>query len=135
MPGSLFFFTVAYYIGFRYTDYIGSRYSWGTVESIALTEAVFYILLSLDEPLHGYGIMQNAERLSNGRVRLAAGTLYGALDTLQKRRWIEPAPGAGSGRKKEYRLTDAGRDAVRVELDRLRELVGNGEEIVGRWSA
>ena len=100
------------------------------MESIALTEAVFYILLSLDEPLHGYGIMQNAERLSNGRVRLAAGTLYGALDTLQKRRWIEPAPG-----KKEYRLTDAGRDAVRVELDRLRELVGNGEEIVGRWSA
>ena len=100
------------------------------MESIALTEAVFYILLSLDEPLHGYGIMQNAERLSNGRVRL-----YGALDTLQKRRWIEPAPGAGSGRKKEYRLTGAGRDAVRVELDRLRELVGNGEEIVGRWSA
>ena len=105
------------------------------MESIALTEAVFYILLSLDEPLHGYGIMQNAERLSNGRVRLAAGTLYGALDTLQKRRWIEPAPGAGSGRKKEYRLTGSGRDAVRVELDRLRELVGNGEEIVGRWSA
>ncbi len=54
------------------------------MESIALTEAVFYILLSLDEPLHGYGIMQNAERLSNGRVRLAAGTLYGALDTLQE---------------------------------------------------
>ena len=119
------------------------------MESIALTEAVFYILLSLDEPLHGYGIMQNAERLSNGRVRLAAGTLYGALDTLQKRRWIEPAPGAGSGRKKEYRLTGAGRDAVAEvydeaarwpelelnELDRLRELVGNGEEIVGRWSA
>lgn len=103
------------------------------MESIALTEAVFYILLSLDEPLHGYGIMQNAERLSNGRVRLAAGTLYGALDTLQKRRWIEPAPGAGSGRKKEYRLTDAGRDAVKGELERLRELVENGEEIVGRW--
>ena len=45
----------------------------------ALTEAVFYILLSLDTPLHGYGIMQNVERLSGGRVRLAAGTLYGAL--------------------------------------------------------
>ena len=44
----------------------------------ALTEAVFYILLSLDTPLHGYGIMQNVESLSGGRVRLAAGTLYGA---------------------------------------------------------
>ena len=94
---------------------------------------MFYILLSLDEPLHGYGIMQNVERLSAGRVRLAAGTLYGALDTLQKKRWIEPAPGGGAGRKKEYRLTDAGRAAVLGELERLRELVKNGEEIVGRW--
>lgn len=54
----------------------------------ALTEAVFYILLSLDTPLHGYGIMQNVERLSGGRVRLAAGTLYGALTTLTERGWI-----------------------------------------------
>lgn len=66
-------------------------------------------------------------------MRLAAGTLYGALDTLQKRRWIEPAPGGGSGWKKEYRLTEAGRDAVKGELERLSELVRNGEEIVGRW--
>ena len=51
----------------------------------ALTEAVFYILLSLDAPLHGYGIMQNVESLSGGRVRLAAGTLYGALATLTER--------------------------------------------------
>ena len=51
----------------------------------ALTEAVFYILLSLDAPLHGYGIMQNVENLSGGRVRLAAGTLYGALATLTER--------------------------------------------------
>lgn len=104
-----------------------------------MTEAVFYILLSLDEPLHGYGIMQNAERLSGGRVRLAAGTLYGALETLQEKRWIEPvsAVGApkGSRRKREYRLTAAGRAAVRRELERLRELVGNGEEVVGRWQA
>lgn len=103
-------------------------------ESITLTEAVFYILLSLDEPLHGYGIMQNVEELSGGRVRLAAGTLYGALDTLQKRRWIEPAPGGGSGRKKEYRLTDSGRAVARVELDRLCELAANGERIIGAWS-
>ena len=48
----------------------------------ALTEAVYYILLSLLQPMHGYGIMQNTEALSEGRVRLAAGTLYGALNTL-----------------------------------------------------
>ena len=48
----------------------------------ALTEAVYYILLSLMEPMHGYGIMQNVEQLSGGRVRLAPGTLYGAINTL-----------------------------------------------------
>ena len=48
----------------------------------ALTEAVFYILLSLMRTMHGYGIMQNVEALSDGRVRLAAGTLYGAINTL-----------------------------------------------------
>ena len=54
----------------------------GTINT-ALTEAVYYILLSLMEPLHGYGIMQNVERLSGGRLRLAAGTLYGAISTMQ----------------------------------------------------
>ena len=48
----------------------------------ALTEATYYILLSLYTPQHGYGIMQQAEALSHGRVHLAAGTLYGALNTL-----------------------------------------------------
>ena len=87
----------------------------------ALTEAVFYILLSLDAPLHGYGIMQNVESLSGGRVRLAAGTLYGALTTLTERGWIE-AVGEDEGRRKEYRITPEGRVAVRAELARLQEL-------------
>lgn len=101
------------------------------MESIALTEAVYYILLSLDQPLHGYGIMQNAERLSGGRVRLAAGTLYGALSTLLEKRWIEALP--GEGRKKEYQLTGEGRAALLAELERLRELVRNGEAVTGGW--
>ena len=65
------------------------------MESIALTEAVFYILLSLDEPLHGYGIMQNAERLSNGRVRLAAGSTRCRNGAGSSRR---PAQGRGARR-------------------------------------
>ena len=91
------------------------------MSTAALTEAVFYILLSLDAPLHGYGIMQNVERLSGGRVRLAAGTLYGALTTLTERGWIE-AVGEDEGRRKEYRITPEGRAAVRAELARLQEL-------------
>lgn len=103
------------------------------MESIALTEAVYYILLSLDTPLHGYGIMQNAERLSGGRVRLAAGTLYGALNTLLEKGWIKALPGSHSSRKKEYQITEAGRSVVMAEIRRLRELLHNGEEITGGW--
>ena len=94
-----------------------------------LTEAVYYILLSLTEPLHGYGIMQKAERLSSGRVRLAAGTLYGALNTLLEKGWI--AAGPQEGRQKRYQLTPLGREALLGELDRLRELVANGETLLG----
>ena len=100
----------------------------------ALTEAVFYILLSLDAPLHGYGIMQNVERLSGGRVRLAAGTLYGALATLTERGWIVSLVGEDEGRRKEYRITPEGRAAVRVELARLQELTANGEALTRNWT-
>lgn len=94
-----------------------------------LTEAVYYILLSLTEPLHGYGIMQKAEQLSSGRVRLAAGTLYGALNTLLEKGWI--AAGPQEGRQKRYQLTPQGWEALLGELDRLRELVANGETLLG----
>lgn len=99
----------------------------------ALTEAVFYILLSLDQPLHGYGIMQNVEKLSVGRVHLAAGTLYGALTTLTERGWIEALPGEDEGRKKEYQITPQGREAVKAELARLHELAANGDALTRFW--
>ena len=97
----------------------------------ALTEAVYYILLSLATPRHGYGIMQETERMSSGRVKLAAGTLYGALNGLLDRGWIRAVPGAEDSRRKEYALTDRGREALEGELDRLRELVENGEIVLG----
>lgn len=100
----------------------------------ALTEAVFYILLSLDTPLHGYGIMQNVEHLSGGRVRLAAGTLYGALATLTERGWIVSLGDESEGRKKEYQITPEGREAVRAELRRLHELTQNGDKLTSEWN-
>ena len=99
----------------------------------ALTEAVFYILLSLDQPLHGYGIMQNVEDLSGGRVRLAAGTLYGALSTLTERGWIVALGDESEGRRKEYQITPAGREAVRAELRQLHELTQNGDALTKSW--
>ncbi len=97
----------------------------------ALTEAVYYILLSLVTPRHGYGILQETERLSGGRLRLAAGTLYGALTSLTDRGWIRMLPVEDGSRKKEYQLTSTGRAALERELGRLRELVENGETLLG----
>ncbi|MFQ9872450.1 MAG: PadR family transcriptional regulator [Oscillospiraceae bacterium] len=97
----------------------------------ALTEAVFYILLSLTEPLHGYGIMQNVQELSRGRVNLAAGTLYGAINTMLERGWIRALPGEKNSRKKEYVLTQTGRRALDGEILRLRELLENANKILG----
>lgn len=92
----------------------------------ALTEAVYYILLSLLTPRHGYGIMQNAEALSGGRVKLAAGTLYGAINSLLEKGWIMALPGEKDSRKKEYVITEEGKSILRMEIDRLKELVANG---------
>ncbi len=105
----------------------------------AITEAVYYILLSLMKPLHGYGIMQNVEQLSNDRVRLAAGTLYGAINTLLEKGWITAAgatsPAIGlsqdkGNRKKEYLITERGKEMLQAEISRLQELLENGTRIM-----
>ena len=100
------------------------------MEAIALTEAVYYILLSLLAPRHGYGIMQNAELLSAGRVKLAAGTLYGAINSLLEKGWIMALPGEKDSRKKEYVITENGKTVLQAELQRLKELVENGMRIM-----
>lgn len=96
----------------------------------ALTEAVYYILLSLDGPNHGYGIMQNAEALSAGRVRLAAGTLYGALNSLTEKGWIRQLPSEDTSRKKEYILTEKGRSVLEAEYERLKKMVAEGAAVL-----
>lgn len=93
-----------------------------------LTEAFYYILLALRKPNHGYGIIQEVEELTHGRVQLGAGTLYGALQTLEKRAWIEVySEEEASRKKKEYMITSTGRNAFEKEKKRLNELVENGK--------
>lgn len=99
-------------------------------ESSALTEAIYYILLSLCSAQHGYGIMQQVEQMSGGRVHLAAGTLYGALNSLCSKEWIAALPCEEGSRRKEYIITAKGKRVLMAELQRLRELVKNGEEIL-----
>ena len=102
----------------------------GDHTTIVLTEAVYYILLSLTTPLHGYGIMQKTSQLSHGRLVISAGTLYGAINTLLDRGWIKQLIVAEESRRKEYVITPDGRAVLMAELDRLRELVANGEKIL-----
>ena len=100
------------------------------MEIPALTESTYYILLSLYHPQHGYGIMQQTEELSGGRVHLAAGILYGALTSLCEKGWIRPLPMKSGSRKKEYQLTADGLQVLKGELARLQQLVANGESIL-----
>ena len=130
--------TIDIYIGCRYNNYNGNRYNGrrsnakgvNYMSNTALTEAVYYILLSLMQPMHGYGIMQNVDQLSNGRVKLAAGTLYGAINTLLEKGWIVSLPGEKDSRKKEYQITEQGKQTLEIEIIRLRELIENGSRIL-----
>lgn len=99
------------------------------VKSGALTEVTFYILLSLYTPKHGYAIMQFIEEKTNGRLSLGAGTLYGAINTLQEKGWIT-LYGDSDGRKKEYLITRLGKEIAEKELIRLHELTQIATEII-----
>jgi len=89
-----------------------------------LTEPVLLILLSLAEkPRHGYGLMKDIGSLSDGRVRLSTGTLYGALRRLLEDLWIERFEQDDPSREKQaYKLTPAGRKQLLAELERMRQL-------------
>jgi DNA-binding PadR family transcriptional regulator len=93
-----------------------------------LTESTYYILLSLYKPLHGYGIMQNVKDITNGRVNIGAGTLYGAINTLLSKGYIAEY-NSSEPSKKEYIITVQGKEIVEKEIVRLKELVSNGEKI------
>lgn len=91
-----------------------------------LTEAIFYILLSLRKPNHGYGIIQEVETLTKGRVTLGPGTLYGAIQAMTARGWIRIySEETESRKKKEYIITDLGKSVFEEERKRLEELLKN----------
>lgn len=99
------------------------------VKGGALTEVTFYILLSLYTPRHGYAIIQFVQEQTNGRLILGAGTLYGALTTLEEKGWIT-AWDTHEGRKKEYLITILGRHAVMKEMERLNALMRTARKIL-----
>ncbi|MBO4987368.1 MAG: PadR family transcriptional regulator [Lachnospiraceae bacterium] len=101
-------------------------------KNLPLTEALFYILLAVRKPNHGYGITQEVEELTGGRVTLGPGTLYGAIQSLVKKDWIRIySEDTESRKKKEYIITDEGRAVFEAEKARLNELVKNAALMEG----
>ncbi len=95
-----------------------------------LTESLFYILLASRKPVHGYGIIQEVADMTDGRVNLGPGTLYGAINSLLEKGWIMGLPGEKDSRKKEYVITEDGKAVLKAEIQRLKELVENGTRMM-----
>ncbi len=102
-----------------------------SANSGALTESVFYILLRLHQPAHGYALMKDIARMTSGRVQLGAGSLYGALDTLEKKGWIRAMEEHPQDRKIAYLITDTGRQFFEKERIRLEEMLHNAANYTG----
>lgn len=94
------------------------------MEILPLTEPVLLILLSLaGQPRHGYSILKDVEQMSDGRVVLSTGTLYGALRRLLDEQWIERIKEQERPRGRQaYRLTSRGRRNLQLEVSRMRNL-------------
>jgi DNA-binding PadR family transcriptional regulator len=103
---------------------------------VPLSESTLFILLSLaPAPKHGYAIMKDTRRLSEGRVVLSTGTLYGALKRLLDLGWIERVTDTdanGNRERKAYALTRQGRRVLEAEVARLQELVSIAQRRTAR---
>lgn len=97
-------------------------------DQIPLQETTFFILLSLSrQPKHGYAILQDVAQLSNGRIQLSTGTLYGALRRMLDQGWIDrfdEATGTVNGRmRKAYRITDLGQKILNADVARMQDMI------------
>jgi DNA-binding PadR family transcriptional regulator len=102
----------------------------GLDNSTPLTEALFYILLALRRPNHGYGIIQDVSEMTAGRVTLGPGTLYGAINSMLTKGWISLySEDKESRKKKEYLITSTGKQIFQNEVKRLNELVQNAKKM------
>ncbi len=92
-----------------------------------MTETGFYILLCLQQPMHGYGIVQKVRELTEGTILLSPGTMYGSLSKMEKDRLI--ALIREEEKRKIYQITDLGREVLALEKERIIRLYRNMEEV------
>lgn len=102
-------------------------------QHLPLTEATFYILLTLVSANHGYAVMQQAEEISQGTVRLAPGTLYGAFTSLEKSQLISLV--GTDGQRKIYQITELGKAVLREQIHRFQIMLESAVSSRDLWSA
>ncbi len=93
-----------------------------------LTESMYYVLLALLNPQHGYGIMQLVDNATGGRVKVGAGTLYNLLARFEEEKMIEQIK--EEDRKKIYQITEKGLTVLNQELQRLHNLIKDGNKML-----
>jgi DNA-binding PadR family transcriptional regulator len=94
---------------------------------LPLSESTYYILLALVEPMHGYGVMQKVEILSEGTIKIGPGTLYGAFQALEKEALIVKV--GEEERRKIYVLTTKGREVLKEQINRFVIMVRSGSMV------
>ena len=97
---------------------------------VPMTETGFYILLCLQEPNHGYGIVQRVEALTDGEIRLTPGTMYGSLSKMEKDGLIQFV--RAEEKRKIYCITNLGKEVLDLELKRIQRLYRTAMEVTGR---
>ena len=93
---------------------------------VPMTETGFYILLCLQKPNHGYGIVQLVDQMTEGEIKLAPGTMYGSLSKMEKDGLIRFA--REEDKRKIYEITELGMEVLQLELKRIKRLYRNAQE-------
>ena len=93
---------------------------------VPMTETSFYILLWLQKPNHGYGVVQRVEKMTEGEIKLAPGTMYGSLSKMEKDGLISFI--REEEKRKIYEITELGKEVLQLELKRIKRLYRNSQE-------
>lgn len=130
--------TVDKYIAVRYTVYRSAIYRSVDLRKgydmdahikkvyVPMTETAFFILLCLRKPNHGYGIVQRVEKMTEGAIKLAPGTMYGSLSKMEKDKVIRF--NREEDKRKIYEITELGLEVLQIELQRIARLYKISQE-------
>lgn len=94
---------------------------------LPMTETIYYTLLAVIQPRHGYAIIQYVNSLTKGRITLGTGTLYTMVGRLTADGVIVTVPG---NEKKTYQITGDGMELLQEETRRLEQQLADGQKML-----